>query len=87
MAGAYRDAGQHDKALPLLEESLRVTKATLGPDHPHALISMNNLATTYRAAGNLDLALPLYEQVAASMEKRQFQHEYAGLSVANLIEC
>src|SRR5437868_2045826 len=37
-------------------------KAKLGPDHPHTLMSMNNLATAYQAAGKLDLALPLFEE-------------------------
>ncbi len=30
---------------------------TVGPDHPHTLRSMNNLAATHKAAGNLDKAL------------------------------
>jgi tetratricopeptide (TPR) repeat protein len=61
--------------------------ATLGPDHPHTLQSMNNLAYGYRAAGKLDLALPLYQEAAAGMEKRRFQNEGAGAIVGNLIDC
>jgi len=48
--------------LPLLEETLRLRKAKLGPDHPDTLNSMNNLAGGYQAAGQLDKALPLYEE-------------------------
>ena len=48
---------------------------------------MNNLAVGYRAAGKLDLALPLFQEAAAGMEKRRFQHEHAGTTVANLIAC
>jgi tetratricopeptide (TPR) repeat protein len=51
-----------DLALTLLEETLKLTKAKLGADHPHTLTSMNNLAEGYRAAGKLDLAVPLYEE-------------------------
>ena len=62
LAGAYRDAGRLDKALPLIEETLKLTKAKLGPDHPDTLISMNNLAQGYQDAGQLDKALPLLEE-------------------------
>ena len=59
---AYLDAGRADLALPLAEETLKLSKATLGPDHPDTLVSMDNLASAYRATGEFDLALPLYEQ-------------------------
>jgi tetratricopeptide (TPR) repeat protein len=62
LALGYRDAGQLDKALPLYEETLKLMKAKLGPDHPDTLTSMNNLALGYRAAGQLDKALPLLEE-------------------------
>ena len=52
LAAGYRDAGQWEKALPLLEESLRLRTAGLGPDHPDTLATMHNLASVYRAAGN-----------------------------------
>jgi tetratricopeptide (TPR) repeat protein len=57
-------------ALPLLEEALRLTKAKLGPDHPHTLTAMNNLAGGYQAAGKLDLALPLYEEALRLMRAK-----------------
>ena len=37
----------------------------LGPDHPDAFASRNNLAGAYESAGRLDEAIPLYEQVLA----------------------
>jgi eukaryotic-like serine/threonine-protein kinase len=58
----YRDAGQLALALPLYEETLKLTKAKLGADHPRTLMSMNNLACGYLAAGKLELALPLFEK-------------------------
>jgi hypothetical protein len=45
----YRDAGRWPDALPLLEETLKLRKAKLGPDHPDTLISMNNLAGGYQS--------------------------------------
>jgi tetratricopeptide (TPR) repeat protein len=50
-------------ALPLSEETFRLRKVKLGPDHPETLRSMSNLADNYRAAGRLDAALPLLEEV------------------------
>ena len=50
------------KSLPLLEETLKLHKAKLGPEHPDTLTSMNNLGQAYRYAGKLDLALPLLEE-------------------------
>ncbi len=70
-----------------MEETLKLSKAKLGEDHPDTLRSMNNLAMGYQAAGKLDLALPLFQEVVEGMEKRHFQHQYAGLSVANLSGC
>jgi tetratricopeptide (TPR) repeat protein len=87
LAAGYRLAGKLDLALPLLEETLKLTKAKQGADHPETLKSMNNLAKGYQAAGKLDRALPLYQEAAAAMEKRRFQHEYAGGIVGNLSDC
>jgi hypothetical protein len=73
------------RALPLFEETLAKYKAQLGPDHPHTLTSMNNLASAYQAAGQSDRALPLLEAAARGIEKRRFQHEYARGILANTI--
>ena len=47
LASAYQAAGKLDLALPLFEETLKLQKAKLGPDHPDTLTSMNNLAVAY----------------------------------------
>ena len=44
LAAGYGDAGQLDKALSLHQETLRLTRAKLGPKHPGTLNSMNNVA-------------------------------------------
>jgi len=49
-------------ALPLFEETLKIRKAKLGPDHPDTLVSMNNLAQAYKDSGKLSLAVPLLEE-------------------------
>ena len=62
LAMAYKDAGQLDKALPLLEQTLEKYKENLGREHPHTLTTMSNLANLYRAVGRLDEAITLHEE-------------------------
>jgi tetratricopeptide (TPR) repeat protein len=62
LAVGYSATGKLALALPLLEETLRLLKARLGPDHPDTLMSMANLAMAYLDAKKLDLALPLLEE-------------------------
>ena len=61
LAAAYQAAGKLDLALPLFEETLKLQKAKLGPDHPDTLLVQANLGVNYRDAGRLDEALPLLE--------------------------
>ena len=37
LAAAYEKAGKLDLAVPLYEETLKLRKAKLGPDHPETL--------------------------------------------------
>ena len=67
---AYQEAGKLDLALPLLEETLRLRKAKLGPDHPDTLKSMDNLAEAYEDAGRHDDAIPLLEDALDRATKR-----------------
>ena len=62
LALTYQAAGKLNLAVPLFEETLKLKKAKLGPDHPSTLLSMNNLAIAYHDAGKLDLPLPLFEE-------------------------
>jgi hypothetical protein len=43
LALVYEDAGELDKALPLFEQILKLRQDTLGLEHPHTLMSTNNL--------------------------------------------
>jgi tetratricopeptide (TPR) repeat protein len=49
-------------ALPLFEETFKLQKAKLGPDHPSTLNSMNNLAMAYQDSGQFAKAVTLLEQ-------------------------
>ena len=44
LAAGYQTAGKLNLALPLFEETLKLTKAKLGADHPQTLVSMGSLA-------------------------------------------
>jgi pentatricopeptide repeat protein len=62
LAAAYTDAGRTQEALKLYEETVRLKKAKLGPDHPDTLLSMGNLANSYHDAGRTEEALKLLEE-------------------------
>ncbi len=65
LAGAYRDGGRLDAAIPLLERTLADRERILGQTHPDTMAARNNLAYAYRAAGRLDEAIPLLERTVA----------------------
>ena len=54
---------QFEEALPLLKQSLELTKAQFGPDNPLTLDDMYNLAVAYIKTGRLDKALPMLQEV------------------------
>ena len=70
LAGAYRDAGRLDDAIPLYEQILEDSTRILGPDHPDTLISRDNLAGAYRAAGRLEDAEALFETPSDSEDEQ-----------------
>jgi tetratricopeptide (TPR) repeat protein len=85
LATAYQEAGQLDKALPLYEQTLKLTKTRLGPDHPDTLRSMGNLAWAYWRAKELDKSVPLFEETLKRQEaKLGRDHPATQVTVANL---
>ena len=62
-------AGQYQKALPLVQRALEINEKALGPEHPDLAVSLNNLAGLYQAMGAYDKALPLYQRALAIREK------------------
>jgi tetratricopeptide (TPR) repeat protein len=85
LATAYQAAGKLPEAIVLLEQVRDAKVKKLGADHPDTLTTLNNLAGAYRAADKLPEAIALLEQAAAGIEKRRFQHEYAGRTISNTI--
>jgi tetratricopeptide (TPR) repeat protein len=58
----YDGLGRHSEALLLREETLKLRKAKLGPDHPDTLKSMNDLAYSYYTVGRHPEAMTLLEE-------------------------
>jgi tetratricopeptide (TPR) repeat protein len=70
LAEAYRNAGKVELAMPLQKETLKLSKAKLGPDHPDVVVMMNNLATAYWSLKQLDESIPLFEELLRVQEQK-----------------
>jgi tetratricopeptide (TPR) repeat protein len=70
LANSYAAAGRAQEALKFREETLKLFKAKLGPDHPYTLVSMNNLADSYSRAGRIQEALNLQAETLKLMEAK-----------------
>jgi len=62
MAVAYKDVGQTDKSLELLEKSLTIICETDGDDSDYAATIYNNMADAYEELGNYTEALALFDK-------------------------
>jgi eukaryotic-like serine/threonine-protein kinase len=69
LAGAFLAIGRYPEAVRLREQVREYRTQTLGPEHPHTLIAMNNLAVAYWAAGAYDKAIALHEQALVLLRK------------------
>jgi CHAT domain-containing protein/Tfp pilus assembly protein PilF len=61
--------GRYQEALPLAEKLVRLSEATLGPEHQDTATSLNNLAALYVSVGDYSRAEPLYQRALALREK------------------
>ena len=41
--------GAYDRALPLYQRTLQIIEKSLGPEHPHTIVTVNNLGSLYLA--------------------------------------
>ena len=60
---SYFNAGNYEKAEPLMEEALNITRENLGPDHPDYTIRLNNLAQLYQEMGCFEQAELMMNEV------------------------
>ena len=69
LASAYQAAGKLDLALPLFEETLKLRKAKLGPDHPDTAGTMASLGSLLIEKRLFTEAEPLLRECLAIREK------------------
>ena len=60
---SYFNAGNYEKAEPLMEEALSITRENFGPDHPDYTIRLNNLAQLYQEMGCFEQAELMMKEV------------------------
>jgi tetratricopeptide (TPR) repeat protein len=87
LANAYRTAGRPTEALPLFEEALRLSNAKLGPDHPDTLLCLAGTARLLHEMRRSSDAQFLFEGLMASLEKRNYDHPFAGPFVRDALKC
>ncbi|MEH1813664.1 MAG: tetratricopeptide repeat protein [Nostoc sp.] len=81
----YQGQGLYQQAEPWLQQCEKVTKNSLGLEHPHVAASLNNLAGLYESTGRYSEAEPLYQQ-ALELAKRLLgdNHPHVATSLNNL---
>lgn len=81
----YDDQGRYGEAEPLYRRALVIRENSLGPDHPDAATSIQNLAGFYAAQGQYDEAEPL-ELRGLSIRERTLgpEHPFTATSLNNL---
>jgi serine/threonine protein kinase/lipopolysaccharide biosynthesis regulator YciM len=62
IGSAFIGVGEPERAVPQLERSVHLARATLGSPHIKTLGFMNQLARAYHRAGKFDQAVPLFEE-------------------------
>ena len=70
-----------------LAESVALAADTLGPDHPHALGSRNNLANAYQDVGRLDEAITLHKQTLDARTRTLGPHHPDTLGSGDNLAC
>jgi tetratricopeptide (TPR) repeat protein len=62
LAELYRHMENYEKALPLYQRALEISKNVFGPQHPNVVTTLNNLAELSKNMGDYEKALPLYQR-------------------------
>jgi len=68
LAGLLRRQDAYEEARPLFERSLRIWETSLGANHPHTAMGLNNLGWLLRAQGAYEEARPLLERALRVFE-------------------
>lgn len=65
---AHLKAGDYDEAVDLMTRALSLQQAELGPDHPKAISTLNNVAALTRQQGHVERAVELQRGALAATE-------------------
>ncbi len=68
-ADLLSQAGEFERAVPLLEQALEINRAALGGEHEEVFGNTLDLAEAYFESKAYDKAVPRYEEVVAELEK------------------
>ncbi|MBF0342563.1 MAG: tetratricopeptide repeat protein, partial [Magnetococcales bacterium] len=83
LAQVFEDAGEYEKAEPLITEVLQGETQLLGADHPNLLATRNRLAGVYRRQGRLAEAEKLYAATLDGYRKIVGTEHQASINVMN----
>jgi serine/threonine protein kinase/tetratricopeptide (TPR) repeat protein len=69
MGLVYDNLGLYDKALPLLQEALKMRRSVYGNEHPDVAVSLSNVANVLNERGDYAGSEVLYREVLAMRRK------------------
>ena len=69
MAGSLSEQGKYAEAEALQRKTLEIRERVLGPEHPHTLISLNNLAFSLKSQGQYAEAEAPYRKALGTRER------------------
>lgn len=85
LAETYARLGLLDKALPLLEQTLKVRRAALGSDHPDTITAIGNVGYILHALGRAEEAEPMFREAVERIERlRGSDHAEVAAHLNNL---
>jgi tetratricopeptide (TPR) repeat protein len=88
LSAAYHASGKFDLAVALLQDTLQLYRAKVGPKHVDTLKAMNNLAAAYRDSNRLTEAETLFrEAIDGARSQLGIAHADTQTYIQNLIEC
>lgn len=79
----YKNVGKYQVALEMDEKVISLQTRIFGPEHPHTLLAMNNLAISYKNVGKYQAALEL-EEKSLSLLTKQLGEEHWETTMSNL---
>lgn len=87
IGAAYSDVDDHDKALSMYFEGLRLEMAVLGPTHTNVLVTLNNIGQSLHIKGKYDSALNYYKKALAILDGLSGEADHLPVTPTLLHNC